>query len=148
MTDLATIPIGTMLFTRGTNVYGDSRIGGMYVREDDPTEDGERQVTILTNSPLRPRQASLILHHEHKTRNSYEQLGLVHRLQALKVSDIDPHAADNFRTVEKVWKAARSALIAAALPPNNHIGSRLHNDLLQAYWVLRDEAVSLERGVG
>ena len=145
MTDLATIPIGTMLWTRGVQPYGDNRIGGMYVREASPTEDGERQVTILTNSPLRPRQVSLIVHHANRTRDSYEQLGLVHRLQTLKVSDIEPDIADSFRTASKVWSYARSALIAAALPPNNHIGTRGHNDLIAAYWLLREEALEMGR---
>lgn len=145
MTDLATIPIGTMLWSKGENVYGDQRIGGMYVREDEPTEDGERQVVILTNSALKPRQPFLILHHDRRTRTAYEHLGLIYRLQVLKVSDIDPHAADSFRSASKVWEGARRALIAAALPPNHHVGTKGHDALISAYWALRDEAVVLGR---
>lgn len=148
MTDLAALLPGTVLCSKGENVYGDSRILGMLIRSQ-PTDDGEPAVVILTNSPRKPRQPSLKLCHEdNRHRIRYENLGLVARLERLLVCDIDPTATPTDRVAEKVRKYARYALMAAALPPNDHIGTKGHDDLISAYRILRDEAILLGRGVG
>lgn len=134
---------GSMVWSKGSNPYGDGRKGGMVVRNDDNPDTGERFVLILTDSVAKPRQDSVILH---RPKGGYANLGLVARLERMSLDDIDAHAADDFRSARKVWRYAIAALRAASLPPNDHMGTRAHDELITAYRLLRAEAEMLQRG--
>jgi hypothetical protein len=132
---------GHVVWTKG-NEFGDARKGGCVVRRADDPETGEAFVLVLTDSPAKVRQDSLILH---RAKGGYDSLGLVARLERIAIGDLDPHATDDFRAYRKVWRFAIAALRAASLPPNDHLGSRGHDDLITAYRELRSTAEMLER---
>ena len=139
-------PVGSLVVSRGSNEFGDDAALGMVVGGG-VSDEGERYVTVLTDAPRRPRQPSLILHHQDgKHRVSYDNLGLVAHLLRLTESDINPAGTDDFRHPGKVWTFAIKALRAAAVPPGNRPG-RLHDELIATYHELRGVAVMLERGV-
>ncbi len=139
---LDTLKPGQIVWTKGANEYGDDATGGCFIRSDHDPETGEAVATLLTYSPAAKRQASLYLQHKGKFTN----LGLLARLIRVPTSDITP-PADDFRSYADVWQYALRALIASALPPHHLLGEGHHDDLVTAYRVLRDEAVSLRRGV-
>jgi hypothetical protein len=143
VTDLATIQAGHLVWSKGTNDFGDGRRGGMVVRRDDNPDTGERFLLILTDSPANPRQDSLI---RQKAKGGHERMGLVARLERMSLDDLDANAADDFRAAGRVWTYAIKALRAASVPPCDRIGSRLHDDLITAYRILRSEAELLHRG--
>lgn len=132
---------GQMVFTRGTNDFGDERTGGMVVKYDDNPDTGERFVSVVTRSMTTPPPGRLYLSKE-KGRG-YIDLGPLARMHRLAVSDIDPAATDGFRHVRSVWAMALEALRASTVPPANHHGSALHDGLLTSYRVLRTVAQEL-----
>lgn len=138
-----TIKPGVMVWSRGTNDFGDGRRGGMVIRSDDDQDTGERFVLVLTDSPANPRQDSLI---RQKAKGGHERLGLVARLERMALADVDPAAADDFRHARQLWTYAIKALRAASVPPADRMGSRLHDDLISAYRTLRAEAQLLQKG--
>ena len=141
MTDLATLKVGAMVWTRGTNEFGDQRTGGCIVGVGVDRETGERVATLITNSPTTPRQPSLYL----IRRNKHEPLGLIARLVRVPVGDIDPAAHDDHRDHRQVWGWAKRALVASTLAPNDHFGTKGHDDLITAYRTLRAEAQTLNQ---
>lgn len=143
MTDLAQLQVGIVIWSKGTNDFGDGRLGGMVVRRDDDPDTGERFVLILTDSAARPRQGSVMYH---RPKGGFDNLGLVARLERLSLDDVDAGAMDDFRYGGKIKDYAIKALRAASVPPAHVIGSRAHDELITAYRVLRAEAELLERG--
>lgn len=139
-------PVGSLVVSRGSNEFGDDAVLGMVVGGG-VDDEGERYLTVLTDAPRRPRQPSLILHHQDgKRKVSYENLGLVAHLLRLSESDINAAGTDDFRHPGKVWAFAIKALRAASVPPGNRPGHH-HDELIAVYHELRGLATMLERGV-
>lgn len=134
---------GQMVWSKGTHDFGDSRLGGMVVRYDDDPDTGERFVQIVTQSFTTPPPGRLYL--SAIKGRGFTDLGPLARMHRLAVADIDPGATDGFRHKRSVTHMALAALRSSTVPPANHIGGALHDDLFTAYRVLRGVAQQLER---
>lgn len=134
---------GQKVWSKGANEFGDGRLGGMVVRYDDDQDTGERFVQIVTRSLTTPPPGRLYL--SAQKGRGYVDLGPLARMHRLAVADIAPDATDGFRHAKGVWDMAIQALRASSVPPANHLGSRLHDDLFTAYRTLREVAQELQR---
>ena len=142
MTNTVTLMPGQIVWTKGANEYGDDATGGAFIRRSHDPETGELLATILTYQAAKPRQGSL---HLLDRRGGNRDLGLIARLIRVPMSEVrTPH--DDARDWAKCWLYARKALMAAHVPPCDKLGSPHHAAMIDAYRILRDEAVMLHRG--
>ena len=141
-TNLAALKAGTVVWTRGTNEFSDGAVGGAFIRRSHDPETGEAMATVLTYQAATPRQGTL---HLLDRRGGNRDLGLIARLIRVPMSELRP-PTDDHRDWRKCWTYSLRALMAAALPPNNEIGSPGHGQLIDAYRTLHEAAILLHRG--
>ncbi len=148
---LATLQPGARIADRGSNVYADDITVGYVVRVEEPDATGTAHALVLTDSQpsqAKRRAAHLILHHQDGRKGAYVPLGPVARLVRLPLESIDPASLSHYSDHHALWAAARKALLAAgvaALPGFRDRGR--HDELIEAYLVLRDAAIEKEMGI-
>lgn len=141
-TNLAALKAGQIVWTRGTQPYGDDATGGAFIQRYHDPETGESMALILTYQAATPRQGTL---HLLDRRGGNRDLGLIARLIRVPMSEVRP-PQDDLRDWRTVLLYANKAGQAAFIPPNNGIDSTTHGALLDAARLLHREAIELYRG--